>query len=330
MAMNINAMIAYLANQRAEPVIQRANQISEAAVKAGDEQMTWARGQADQMSGLGTKLVNLGDEATAWGKEQSGILTGQANNAFGRFNSAYVPIELQSAIDSVAGVYADDNTFDTLAHNYASGISDPTQRAQTIATLQAQRGAQKAGAENAAGVAAGDVGKAYAAKNADIQRTLSARGVSADKLAAMSQISGVQQAADTAAASNTARDATLRAGVEDRLKQIGLGRSLLSQGVDLTNAAGNVRTAGLPFYSAGAGAVESASRVRTSPQSWYGLGLQGAQTQLGASQVGIDAMNQGLINNMRQGEIDNQRRAATLGGIGSLVGTGLGMYASMK
>jgi hypothetical protein len=245
---------------------------------------------SDEQYGIGKKLSDKGDENTKWGEEEAAKTTQAGEDVYNterdsarhlrdqaketeaaarenrsrskdqwqKYLDTYAPIEAMSAIDAVGGVYADDATFDKLADNYVSSISDPAKREAAKESLRSMRATSKAGAESAAGNAAGQMGKAYAAKEREMNRTLGARGVSAEKLAGMARMSNVQSAADTADAANAARTENLDKGVEDRYRQVGVGRKLVDASLQYENAAANNDNTSIQYENAATTSENSA------------------------------------------------------------------------
>jgi hypothetical protein len=381
MGIDAGMLLTYLQAKKADDVTRQTQDIANKSTAQGDQQVAWANDQsnylvdqtktaANDQFGLGKKLVEQGDQATQWGNEQADISTAAGQDVYNTQRAAatenrargtqqwkaylntYAPIEIMSAIDSVGGIYADDATFNSLADQYASSIPDPAQRESTIKSLQSMRTASKSGSEQAAGQAAGEVGKGYAAREAEMNRTLGARGVSAEKLAGLSRMSDVQRAADIANSANTARTENLNAGVANRYNQIGIGRKVLETGIGYDNAAtnsdnaaisnlnssqntaANLRQSGLNFYNAGSNATSAgestltsglnqASDMRNESNSWYNTSLNALNTQSNANQSVTNAGFNALSNNRQQSQMEKQNSAANAAGLGQLAGTAI-------
>lgn len=173
--------------------------------------------------------------------------------------------------------------------------------------------------ERQAQYAKGDLGVAQANQQQQMMRTMSGLGVDPTSPAALSAMSdmAVRNAAAEAAAMNRARNAARTLGLQLTSDAANFGRGGQSGILQFgAGAQGNATSA----FGVNQGALNSAAGATQSVNAGYNTALQGYGNNLSAyTSLGNNSM-----------QIQAQQQAGFMGGLGSLVGTGVGLYAGKK
>lgn len=200
------------------------------------------------------------------------------------------------------------------ARDYYNYMRDTYRPLERGLVADAQRFNTEAYREDMAAKAAADAGRAFGISQAQNQRAMASMGVNpaSGKFANMNNATGLQQAAQRAAAMTGARTGAEQMGYARKLDAAGLGRGLSGASTAAYGGATNAGSqAGLNAQSAG--------------QNYMGNMGTGANTMLGGYNAQISGLGT-VLNNQTNAYVNTQD--SFMGDLGGLMGGAASMYTA--